>query len=133
MKDFLKKTQEAITSNVESLLSELDARYKLVKDVVAGLPILVSMERGDAVSTRYDEKHYFIIPYHLSETGFILHTMRSLPENALEVNDLPKRRVFHFPNESYEGTLRKYMLRAARNMAYESHSENRSSLEKARR
>lgn len=130
MKELFEKTKKAVSSKVESLIGELDSGFNTVKDVVAGLPVFVSLERGQTASTRYDEKHYFVIPYHLSESGFLLHTMRSLPQDALEVNDLPKRRVFHFPNEHYEGTLRKYMLNAARNMAYESSSEDISTLEK---
>lgn len=130
MKEFFEKTKKAVSSGVESLISELDSGLNIVKDVVSGLPVFVSLERGESVSTKYDEKHYFVIPYHLSESGFMLHTMRSLPQDALEVNDLPKRRVFHFPNEHYEGTLRKYMLNAARNMAYESTSQNVSTLER---
>lgn len=130
MREFFEKTKTAVSSGVESIKTELDLGFNVVKDVVAGLPVLVSLERGESASTKYDEKHYFVVPYKLSESGFVLHTMRSLPEGVLEVNDLPKRRVFHFPNEYYEGTLRKYMLDAARNMAYESTSQNISTLEK---
>lgn len=130
MKEFFEKTKNAVSSGVESIRGELDSGLNIVKDVVAGLPVLISLERGESVSTKYDEKHYFVIPYNLSESGFLLHTMRSLPQGVLEVNDLPKRRVFHFPNEHYEGTLRKYMLNAARNLAYESTSQNVSRLEK---
>ena len=130
MKEFLEKTKKAVSSGVESLKSEFDSGMNIVKDVVGGLPVLVSMERSESSSIKWDEKHYFVIPNHTSEAGFSLHTMRSLPPSVLEVNDLPKRRIFHFPNEHYEGTLRKYMLNAARNMAYESSSQNKSTLEK---
>lgn len=130
MKELFEKTKKAVGSKFETLIGELDSGFNTVKDVVAGLPVFVSVERDQSASAKYDEKHYFVIPYHLSESGFLLHTMRSLPQDALEVNDLPKRRVFHFPNEHYEGTLRKYMLNAARNMAYESSSEDISTIEK---
>lgn len=130
MKDLFERTKKEVTTRVESLIGELDSGLNTLRDVVAGLPVFVSLERGQSTSTKYDEKHYFVIPYHLSESGFLLHTMRSLPQDALEVNDLPKRRVFHFPNEHYEGTLRKYMLSAARNMAYESSMEDISTIEK---
>jgi hypothetical protein len=130
MKEFLDNTKKAVSSGVESLKSELDSGMKIVKDVAGGLPVLVSTERSENSSIKWDEKHYFVIPNHTSKAGFSLHTMRSLPSSVLEVNDLPKRRIFHFPNEHYEGKLRKYMLDAARNMAYESSSQNKSTLEK---
>jgi hypothetical protein len=130
VKNFIEKTKKAVVSTIDSLRSEMDTGVRMVKSVVDGLPIFVSLERGQQDSINYDEKHYFVIPYHLSNSGFSLHTMRSLPNNVLEVNDLPKRRVFHFPNEHYEGTLRIYMINAARNMAYESSSLNISPLEK---
>ena len=130
MKDLLGRAKKLANAKADSILSELDNGFKSAKEVVAGLPIFISLERSQNTQCDYDEKHYFVIPYHLSESGFLLHTMRSIPKGVLEVNDLPKRRVFHFPNEHYEGTLRQYMLDAAKNMAYESSSQNVSSLEK---
>lgn len=130
MKDFLRKAKNSINQKVTSFTNELDVGMSLVKKVIGGLPVLVSLERVDDKTENYDEKHYFVIPFHLSDSKFSLHTMRSLPEGAPEVNDLPKRRVFHFPNEHYEETLRQFMLEAARSAAYESHSNDISSIEK---
>ncbi len=47
-----------------------------------GLPIFVSSEESSTYNTKYDEKHYFVIPYNLSEVGFSLHTMRCLPPSV---------------------------------------------------
>lgn len=129
MKEFLDKTRKALSTKVDSLIAELESGMKMVTDVVSGLPVFVSLERFNN-EQQFDEKHYFVIPYKLSDKGFSLHTMRLLPEGALEVNELPKRRIFHFPNEYYEGTLREHMLSTAREMAYDNADNNVSSLEK---
>lgn len=130
MKDIFAKAKQAVSSKLDIIISELDSGMKMVKEVINGLPIFVSLERIGNDKVEYDEKHYFVIPYHLSETSFSLHTMRSLPIGVPEVNSLPKRRVFHFPNEHWEGTLREYMLKSARNIAYKSQSETASPIEK---
>jgi hypothetical protein len=101
----------------------------MVKDVVNGLPIFVSLERLKDLKLEYDEKHYFIIPLYSCEAGFSLHTMRSLPAHVPEINDLPKRGVFHFPNEHYEATLRVHMVNTVKDIAYGSGEKNVSSLE----
>lgn len=67
----------------------------------------------------FDEKHYFVVPYYLSEHKFALHSMRYLPSGVPEVNDLPKRRVFHFSNPECEGMLRQYMQSLAAEQAFE--------------
>ena len=100
-----------------------------IKEVVAGLPIIISFERVKDPRVEYDEKHYFVIPFHLSDTGFSLHTMRSLPEHIPEINDLPKRRVFHLPNEHYEATLREHMVASAIELSYANNGEQLSPLE----
>lgn len=116
-----------IVSN--KLAAELESGIKIVREVVNGLPIFVSLERLDDPEQAYDEKHYFVIPFHLCEAGFSLHTMRSLPSHVPEINDLPKRRIFHFPNEHYEATLRRYMVDSAKELAYENNPNKVSSLE----
>lgn len=130
MKDFFNKAKSSINESVMSIINEFDGGVKLVKNVINDLPIFISLERVAITPKQYDEKHYFVIPFYLSDSKFALHTMRSLPEGVHEVNDLPKRRVFHLPNEHYEATLRQFMLEAARNTAYEAQSENISSIAK---
>lgn len=130
MKDIFTKAKLAVNSKLYTIVDELDSGMKMVKEVINGLPIFISLERIDNDKVEYDEKHYFVIPYYLSDTSFSLHTMRSLPTGVPEVNSLPKRRVFHFPNEHWEGTLREYILSSARNIAYKKQSETTNSIEK---
>lgn len=49
----------------------------------------------------------------LAEPGFALHTMRYLPAHVPEINELPKRRVFHFGNTYHEAVLEKEMIQTA--------------------
>ncbi len=66
---------------------------------------------------RFDEKHYFLIPDRLSEVGYSLYVMRCLPEAVPPINDLPKRRLFHLPNENALPTLEHILISDARKVA----------------
>ncbi|MGH1543902.1 MAG: hypothetical protein ACRBHB_26120 [Arenicella sp.] len=119
MKELFKKGKDVLNSATDKLSVEMESGMSIVKDVINGLPIFVSFERSTKYQAEFDEKHYFVIPFEGSETGFSLHTMRYLPVSVPEVNDLPKRRVFHFPNLYYEAALRENMLQSARSLATE--------------
>ncbi len=117
MKNILDKGKELVGDLTDTLGTQFTNGLSVMTEVVNGLPIFVSSEKMDAYGSDYDEKHYFVIPFAMSETGFSLHTMRCLPVGALEVNDLPKRRVFHFPSEYYEASLRTYLMASAKDVA----------------
>ncbi len=102
----MKSLLNRLSEGLDSLKSELDNTATLIREQVGKLPVLASLERGEKAACQFDEKHYFVIPNFTSDTGFSLHTMRYLPNGVPEVNELTKRRIFHFPNEHYEGTLR---------------------------
>ena len=53
---------------------------------------------SEVAEVDFDEKHYFLIPYKLVDSGYTLYSMRCLPEGVPPVNDLPKKRFFHLPN-----------------------------------
>jgi hypothetical protein len=129
LKKLIEQGKKAISDGAEKLKSEIDSGMTTMQSMVNNLPIFMSVEKDLPVKQIYDEKHYFVIPYHLAESGFSLHTMRSLPDDAPLVNDLPKRRIFHFPNEYYESSLRVYMVNAAKNMSEDMGSQKPSSLE----
>jgi hypothetical protein len=127
---YLKKGKSLLSSTAEKLTSEVSSGIELVKGAIDGLPVLMSFERSSDYDVKFDEKHYFIIPYKCSEVGFSLHTMRHLPISVPEINDLPKRRVFHFPNPYYEASLREHMLHSARELVEEQSSGRLNTLEK---
>ena len=126
MQDWLNR----VSKSWDAAKAELDTKLEMVKEHIGALPVIVSLERSEAKDVQYDEKHYFVIPNHTCDIGFSLHTMRSLPSGSPEINDLPKRRVFHFPNEHYEGALRLHMVETARSMAIDTNSNTQSTLEK---
>ena len=130
MKDILNKGLASLKSVSSKFSGEFADGYSLVKEKVDGLPIFMSCERsGKAVQTSYDEKHYFVIPFYLSEYKFALHTMRCLPEGVPEVNNLPKRRIFHFPNEHSEIQLKEYMLKSVGEIVREQNEGKLNKLE----
>lgn len=130
MQSFLKKGLDAVRSVADKATEELSSGYSIVKEKVNGLPIFVSAEKSDKYNDiEYDEKHYFVIPYELSEYKFALHTMRCLPNAVPEINNLPKRRVFHFPNEHSEEMLKGYMRQSAEEMVRVKSENTPSSLE----
>lgn len=126
MKDWLNR----VSKSWDAARAELDTKLRMVKEHIGALPVIVSLERSEPQDVQYDEKHYFVIPNHTCDIGFSLHTMRTLPSGSPEINDLPKRRVFHFPNEHYEGSLRLHMVETARSMAIDTNSNTQSTLEK---
>lgn len=129
MTNLLDKGKKILSSTADAVLNEFESGMKMVKEVVNGLPVFISFERSSKYKVEYDEKHYFVIPYKLSGTEFSLHTMRFLPVSVPEINDLPKRRIFHFPNQHYEATLREHLLNSAKDFAVENTSEKVSALE----
>ncbi len=129
MKDFYNKAKDAVTAVSGKVSSQVGQGVSFVNEIVDGIRVIASFERSGTYQVEYDEKHYFVVPLTLSETGFALHTMRCLPESVLEINDLPKRRVFHFANEHYEAALREYLIRGAQDFVNENCSEHKSTLE----
>lgn len=130
VKNFLKKGIEAVRSAADKTSDELVASYTIVKEKVNGLPIFVSLEKSNKYNgEQYDEKHYFVIPFELSEYKFALHTMRCLPNGVPEINNLPKRRIFHFPNEHSEEMLKGYIRQSAEKKVNDITHQNPSGLE----
>lgn len=123
MKKLLKKILDTAGENAEQVLNEIANKYTLVKEIVNDLPVFVSSEKTRKYGIeKYDEKHYFVVPFMLSDAKIALHTMRCLPEGVPEINDLPKRRVFHFPNEHSEALVRELLLDNAKEMVEENHT-----------
>ena len=130
MQNFLKKGMEAVRSVTDKATDELAVGYSIVKEKVNGLPIFISLEKSEKYDDiQYDEKHYFVIPYQLSEYKFALHTMRCLPNSVPEINNLPKRRIFHFPNERSEVMLKEYLRQSAEEIVRDRSKDNPNSLE----
>lgn len=65
------------------------------------------------VSTKYDERHYFLVPDKRAADGYSIAIIRSLPEGVPPINDLPKRRIMHLPNQDSEAMLRNLLIKQA--------------------
>lgn len=129
MKEFFKKSIDSVGAATEQAINELSNQYDLVKEKINNLPIFISSESTDKYGVeKYDEKHYFVVPYNLSKVKVVLHTMRCLPEGVPEINDLPKRRIFHFPNEYSEALVRKLLMDDARDEINNKHTDSEHSL-----
>jgi len=130
MQNFIKKGLDAVRSVADKTSEELVSSYSIVKEKVNGLPIFISAEKSNKYhGEQYDEKHYFVIPFELSEHKFSLHTMRCLPNGVPEINNLTKRRIFHFSSEHSEEMLKSYMHQSAEDIVTEKNKGNPSSLE----
>ncbi|KGJ93404.1 hypothetical protein [Thalassotalea sp. ND16A] len=127
MRSFISEKLDFVQKKARSAYSDITGKVTLISEVFNGLPIISSFESTE--STNFDEKHYFIIPFKLSEYGIALHTMRSLPKGAAEINDLPKRRIFHFYNEHAEGQLKRYLLEQAESSVMQGQHDKISSIE----
>lgn len=108
---------------IEGMLSGVT----VLKEKIAGVSIFASSSESGDVQQEYDEKHYFVVPYKLSDYGFSLHTQRCLPPDVPDINNLPKRRIFHFADDHAEFLLNHYLTENAKQVAGDQ-SEN-SSLE----
>lgn len=98
--EWLKQATDFGWTAVAQATQTIGAGYGYVSESVGSLWLFGSTESSDSYDAdRYDEKHYFLVPYRLSEIGCSLYSMRCLPSGVPPVNDLPKRRIFHLPNE----------------------------------
>jgi len=129
MKEILTKAKKTVGSVADVALEELTHKYTLIKDIINELPVFVSFEKAEKYTKeKYDEKHYFVVPFMISHVGIALHSMRCLPQGVPEINDLPKRRIFHFPNEHSETLVREILMDNARQIVETKHSNNTNTL-----
>ncbi|MFC1749024.1 hypothetical protein ACFL2V_09490 [Pseudomonadota bacterium] len=123
MKNLFNAGLKSVTSLADKTMGEVAQKFSLVKDVVNGIPFFVSSEKTSKYGEiQYDERHYFVVPFMLDGGNNIaLHSMRCLPEGVPEINKLPKRRVFHFPNEHTEVLVQQMLVDSAKDLAEQEH------------
>jgi hypothetical protein len=119
MKKLLGQIQELANTGGKQVSDKINTLLKegteLVSDNIGRLPFLASNEQTySSVEQQYDEKHYFLIPYRLSDVDYTFYSMRVLPDGVAPINDLPKKRIFHFPNEHSESLVEEILLRQLR-------------------
>lgn len=101
---------QSVTEVVEAATSTFGSGLGFAQQAIANSWLFGSNEVGNSAA---DEKHYFLIPYKLADCGYTLYSMRCLPEGVPPVNDLPKKRVFHLPNEHASKMVEKMLLEEA--------------------
>ncbi|MFK7820646.1 MAG: hypothetical protein AB8G99_18140 [Planctomycetaceae bacterium] len=88
--------------------------FGYAKEKIGGTWLFGSTEESNSFVEQFDEKHYFLVPYHLSECQYTLYSLRCLPKRVPPINDLPKRRLFHLPNENAKATVEHLLAMQAR-------------------
>lgn len=89
-----------------------------VSSTLGSISVFGSTESsGSYDSDRVDEKHYLLIPDRRSEEGYSLYVIRCLPDGVPPINDLPKHRVFHLPNQHALPTVEHILLANAKETA----------------
>lgn len=115
MREYFDKAVDAVKGTIESTGALLSKPLEMVSSTVGKLPymgaLLVSAPEEEQ---RFDEKHYFVIPFRVSEAGYALHSIRCLPTDVPPINDLPKKRFFHLPHESTDELVEKLLREQAK-------------------
>jgi len=105
LNDLNNSSKETVSKVSEVFLSTADS----VSGLIGNLPFIATVEKGEE-NLEYDEKHFFLVPYRLNDGGYTLHSMRVLPNGFGPINDLPKKRIFHFPYEGAESLVEELFL-----------------------
>lgn len=113
---------EALLSGVSGAFDKLtgtfDTGVGLLQSSLGGIPFFGATATSISYDhTKFDEKHYFLIPDTASDDGYSLYVMRSLPEGVPPINDLEKRRLLHLPGESALPMLEHVVIKDARDRA----------------
>jgi hypothetical protein len=81
MNRFVQQAWAAVQTATEQVAGSVAMPWRVVRKHLGRMPCVASWLAGPAADpTRYDEKHYLVIPYRLSETGYA-HT-QSLADKA---------------------------------------------------
>ena len=103
------------SAEIRALANRLvDESRSVVRSSLGMLPLLSNREITTPDDLDQDETHYFLVPYHLSNEGYLLYTTRLIPDGYSTENDLPKRRFFHVPGSGSERVLEKLWIEERR-------------------
>ncbi|MEP3482455.1 MAG: hypothetical protein ABJZ55_24655 [Fuerstiella sp.] len=115
---WIDQAKELSTSTLSQALDVFGSGVGYVTSTLSSAMVFGSTEESsDYDHQKVDEKHYFLIPDRRTESKYSLYVMRCLPEGVPPINDLPKKRLFHLPNESALPTVEDILLTDARTAA----------------
>ncbi|MBL8892515.1 MAG: hypothetical protein JNL67_21240 [Planctomycetaceae bacterium] len=108
--NLLKRATNLGYSSVSGGIQQAASGIHSVSQMVGGLFLFGSTTSAPA-DQKCDERHYFLIPDRRTADGYSLAILRSLPEGVPPINELPKRRIFHLPNEHSQAMLRDLLIK----------------------
>jgi hypothetical protein len=101
--------RDGATNTVSQSISAVNSMGQGVLNTT-GLARWLSLSAQAAGDRKYDERHFFLVPYALALDGYSVATIRVLPKDVAPINDLPKRRFIHLANLESEAMLRKLLV-----------------------
>ncbi len=112
IRKFVQQTAEYSYNSVAGGLGIAGAGVGYVTELVGSLRFFGSTTEVDA-NIQFDERHYFLVPDSRNAEGYSLVVTRCLPEGVPPINELPKRRILHLPNDEADLMLRTLLIRQA--------------------
>lgn len=111
MRKYLDKAVNTIKETLGKSGELVSRPMEVVSGTIGKLPYVGALLVSDAdEKQQFDEKHYFVIPFRATEVGYSLHSIRCLPSDVPPINDLPKKRFFHVPNENTDQLVKHLLL-----------------------
>ena len=115
----------SVSDVVNGVGGVVGAGIGFVGATVGGIKLFGSTENSSTYQhEKFDEKHYFLIPDYSSEFEYSLYIMRCLPDGIPPLNDLPKQRVLHLPDQAAKPTLHAILKADARETAERAQQDN---------
>jgi hypothetical protein len=119
------KTGNIVGGAVGGVGDVVGAGIGFVGSTIGGIKLFGSTENSSIYEhEKFDEKHYFLIPDLSSEYEYSLYIMRVLPDGVPPLNDLPKQRVLHLPDQSAMPTVHAILKADARETASRDPQDN---------
>jgi len=119
------KTGAVVGDVVGGVSDVVGAGMGFVGSTIDGIKLLGSTESSSTYQhEKFDEKHYFLIPDLSSEYEYSLYIMRCLPDGVPPLNDLPKQRILHLPDQSAMPTVHAILKADARKKATRNPQDN---------
>jgi len=119
------KTGAVVGDVVGGVSDVVGAGMGFVGSTIDGIKLLGSTESSSTYQhEKFDEKHYFLIPDLSSEYEYSLYIMRCLPDGVPPLNDLPKQRILHLPDQSAMPTVHAILKADAREKATRNPQDN---------
>jgi hypothetical protein len=107
----LDKIPAALRDGAAFARKALEEGATYAKSSLSDLPVLSSVFASTPESGERDETHYFLVPLRSESCGYVLFTIRRIPEGYAQANGLSRVRVFHLPGEGAEERIEAMILK----------------------